>query len=832
MHDDHDIKIALFGINDTERTEITIFCENNNIAKPTDISASRILIVGSDVFEDSIAANAAIFADKIVIQVLGNQFEQKFKALNACTTYVLIAEKENIGAAISKASHLAQHLCGDNHYYSEITQKITHRDFDTMICRVRAVLDLLPLGVLFVKNRSTVSANKIAKQLLDISLTENFDTIQEIFSKNFLDVTFNDFVTQLDSDKEIRTFVVHRSKAITIALFGRRIEHSDEYLFLLEDITETARKSEWLESLLSAIGDGVLVTDPQRKIVWVNQQMREWFGNELCAENTFCYRIWGDGKNICPQCALDRVYENGEIYRYIERILSGSGEERFYEVTAAPIRGIHGEVYQIVQIARDITTRELNMRELLETRRNLVDVHQEIQKQYTALRTILEITDTLQKVSALDKILHIILTAVTAREGLGFNRAFLFLVNDDEQMLEGKYAIGPSSREEAGRIWNSLASKATTLAETLDLYREATQSEDTLVNKLVRRFKIPLSSEHFLVRSMNAGSPVAVSPDIPELFEQAHDLREGLGVDRMGLVPLLSTTQPVGIIVVDNLMNEGPIYPENLEFLRSIASHASLAIERSFLNEELMMNHQKLEQAYEKLRINQEKLVEAERLSTIGAMAAQVAHEIRNPLVSIGGFAQSMLDSMTEEDEHVFAVKIIIEETKRLEGIVTDVLGYSRLSEPHFQIADIALTIFDTLILFEPEFEENGVKIEVFTDESLPAFRFDPNQLRQVFINFIRNSLGALGEGGIISIRAKRDGSYCWLEFSDNGPGIPAELGEKIFQPFFTTRTSGTGLGLAISQRIIESHSGNIWYKNFPNNGVTFFVRIPLITTL
>jgi len=695
--------------------------------------------------------------------------------------------------------------------------------------RLFAILQTLPLGIIIIdENVGILVANEKTHQILH--------TTDEIVGMSFEDFCaeygfsaqgIHETLESLHDSARPPAFSHNFLDARVTKIFLAAIPNSDEYLLLLDDVTETRRESEWLQTLLGAIGDGVLVIDRSRRIIWSNHIMKEWFGEKLEQERRYCFSLWGSGKDICPHCQLDRVFDGCEIFHYTERLVNEAGEEKYFDVTAAPIRSAGDSVYQVVLLARDATEREMMIHELISTRRSLESVNLQIQRQYTTLRTIIEISDTLQRASRLDKILHIILTAVTAREGLGFNRAFLLLVNNTEGILEGKYAIGPSSPEEAGRIWAELSDGPTSLAETLHAYQEATQKEDTLVNNLIQSYNIPLDTGHFLEEVLMKGEMILVSPGNKELWEKASDVREHLGSDEFGVIPLLSMTRPVGILIVDNMITRRPIIPEDLELLRSIINHASLAIERSALTEELQGSYEKIESAYASLRENQDKLVKAEKLSTIGEMAAQVAHEIRNPLVSIGGFAQSLITDKISEPQ-TKALKIILEETDRLEKIVNDVLGFASLSEPKMEINDINRAIYDALLLFEPEFEENKTDASVVGGDGIPHFMFDHNQIRQVLINLIRNSLNVIGENGKITVRVKHDGKYCWLEFTDNGPGIPKELGDKIFQPFFTTETKGSGLGLSISARIVKSHNGTIWYKNNPDGGVTFFIRLPL----
>ncbi len=831
-------------MDENEKTSVYIWEHSPDIAE----RISKIVIGSAYAISDSFDAPIIIIGPSITVGELANR-----SRILTGKKFILVFEDYN-GDVLDKARVISG-IIGISEI-NELCDTIrlverTNSDLDTMFSgfvsklydilgfkgsdspeklwqRIYTILDTIQLGLIIIdRDEGVVSANDRARQILrsDEKLigigNDRFDEKFHLFPGGTV------FLQSLtDADRPI-TFS-HRfpdDRVIDISIAP--IANTNEILITLEDVSEFNREREWLKSIISTINDGVLVLDKDRKLVWSNRIIKDWFGDRFEQGPVHCYDFWGSGKDICPHCPLDSVFQRKEICRYTERYVQ-NGQERYYDIVAAPIQSADGSVYQVVQLARDVTDRELMIQELMSTRRNLENANLQLKKQYNTLRIITEISDTLQRTSRLDKILHIILTAVTAKEGLGFNRAFFLLVNETTGMLEGKYAIGPSSPEEAGRIWAELAKGPRTLAETLQTYEEATQNEDTVVKKIIGSFRIPLDSDHFLIRVLKEGRTLLVNRQNQEIWEQAKDVRERLNYDDFAVVPLLSMGKSVGILIVDNMITHRPITSDDLELLRSLANHASLAIERSSLTEKLRSSHKKLEEAYDSLRENQEKLVEAEKLSTIGTMAAQVAHEIRNPLVAIGGFAKRLLDQIPDDDEKHKDIEVIWEESNKLERIIDDVLGYAKLSTKNVELADINQTIYDTLILFEPEFEERNIRIDVATSEDIPPFLFDPGQIRQVFINLIRNSLGVLKSDGVISIRTRKDKSYCWVEFTDNGPGIPESIGDQIFKPFFTTRTTGTGLGLSISARIVESHGGTIWYKNNPKGGVTFFIRIPM----
>ena len=799
-----------------------------------EIENADVVVVGPGIDEQAIISRQKSMPEKgyvLLSSELDKDFFKKASILfEVVSTDSLKSLPDAVSRALSRVAHKFERRIEVQQ--SEIANLLGISDDNILsnMDRIQSLLLNIPLGIIFIsRQKGVLGMNAQAEQILQTSRTEIIGLSVDEFNEKFNILKGSgNLLPSLDNTDRPLVFFEHLKNDVAVEIYLSSVGDGDEFVLILNDITEESREREWLHSLLGAIGDGVLVLDSNRKIVWSNRVISEWFGDKLSDMPTHCYNLWASSDRVCPNCPAVKVFENGEIARYTERFVEEDGSERYFDIIAAPIKSGDGQVRQIVQLARDVTLQENIIRELRNTRENFAAANRQLERQYNILNTIMEFSDTLQQEASLDKVIHIVLTAVTAREGLGFNRAFILLLDDEKKSLVGHSAVGPSNAEEAGRIWSQLSDEPRTLSETLRAYQKATEKQDTEINEIVRSIDIPLSSNKFLVRTLEQRDPIVISPENHDLFEQAKEFAETIRCDTFVVAPLWALTKLVGVLIADNMITRKPITNDDVELLKSIASHASLAIERSLLTTKLQESYAKLEQAYDKVRENQQKLVEAEKLSSIGAMAAQIAHEIRNPLVSIGGFARSMLMEITHENPHFEPLKIIVEESERLEKIIEDVLGYAKLSEPNLKMGDINQTIYDTLMLFEPELEDRNIIIEVESTDDMPPFPFDPDQIRQVLINLIRNSLNVLEENGRIKIITHQDGNQCWIQFIDNGPGIPKEYGEKIFKPFFTTRTSGTGLGLSISARIIEAHGGAIWYKNNPDEGVTFYIRLPM----
>ncbi len=217
-----------------------------------------------------------------------------------------------------------------------------------------------------------------------------------------------------------------------------------------------------------------------------------------------------------------------------------------------------------------------------------------------------------------------------------------------------------------------------------------------------------------------------------------------------------------------------------------------------------------------------------ERLAVLGEMSAKIAHEIRNPLSAIGGFAQRT-KKITNDEKISKYTDIILGEVKRLEKMVNQTLEFSR-NERHgnFVLSCLNQIVGEVVDMYSEKFELQGVKIEFEKDEKNPCIKIEPDHFKEVIINIVQNAFEAMTGSGVIKVKVYSDDDNVYVDVWNNGIPIPPDKIESIFQPFFTTKTYGTGLGLAICRKIIEDeHYGKISVKSDAENGTTFTVRVP-----
>jgi two-component system sensor histidine kinase HydH len=230
------------------------------------------------------------------------------------------------------------------------------------------------------------------------------------------------------------------------------------------------------------------------------------------------------------------------------------------------------------------------------------------------------------------------------------------------------------------------------------------------------------------------------------------------------------------------------------------------------------------------IRDLQEKVRRSERLASLGRLAAGVAHEIRNPLSSIRGFAQYFMRRLKGQEEEQRYASIMVKEVDRLNRVISELLDFARPKEPHREPHALEEIFESSLKLLKPELASKGVTVEKSYEPNLPIVRVDRDQLSQVFLNLFLNSLESIeGKGRImVSLKQIIDPPGVNVVIADTGRGIPSEDLGKVFEPFFSTKRKGTGLGLAIVHQIVEGHGGNIAVDSQEGMGTTFRITLPV----
>jgi two-component system sensor histidine kinase HydH len=222
-------------------------------------------------------------------------------------------------------------------------------------------------------------------------------------------------------------------------------------------------------------------------------------------------------------------------------------------------------------------------------------------------------------------------------------------------------------------------------------------------------------------------------------------------------------------------------------------------------------------------------IARSQHLASLGSLAAGVAHEIRNPLSSIKGFATYFRERYRDNPEYEKTAGIMIQEVDRLNRVISQLLDYARPMTMHWQKTPIQTIIRHALRMIETQSREKGITLQADLPADIPAASIDTDRMKQVFLNLYLNALGAMEDGGLLSVAlAELPGERIRIEIRDTGVGIaPQDLG-RIFDPYFTTKPSGAGLGLAIVQKIVDAHGGEIQVESTPGQGTTVTILLPV----
>jgi PAS domain S-box-containing protein len=527
----------------------------------------------------------------------------------------------------------------------------------------------------------------------------------------------------------------------------------------------------------------------------------------------------------------------------------------------------------------------------------------------------------------LDRLLRTILTAVTMSDGLGFNRAILFLVDENKNCLRGAMGVGPASSEEAFQIWSRLSLEKKTLSDIMQDIETGPLRKDSFLDKLTLSIEIPLSEDTILTRAVKERRSFNVL-DVKAEPLSDFVVTQQLGTQAYAVAPLISRDKIIGIIWVDNHFNRRPILEEDMRFLSSFSNQVASVVESARLFEQVALAEQEMKNIFDSMsdmvfsatkdyvitKINravserlgkppeeiigkkcyevfhgrneprrkcphhktvktekayvgeldepylrgtfltssspifdgtgefigtvhvarditeikklQQQLVMAQRMAALGEVAARVAHDIRNPLVSIGGFAKRLEKSLEGNLKDYAA--IIAREVAVLEKILSEILSYIREVGLEKRMVNIDYLVEEVTAVMKSELDEKKITLVKSLNTSLGVL-VDPGSIREALLNILSNAIHAIENNGTITVKTSFEKDYAVIEIQDTGCGISEEILPFIFDPFFTTKGSGnTGLGLTITHKIIEKHHGRIEIESKPHKGSTFKVFLPL----
>ncbi|HWN81361.1 MAG TPA: GAF domain-containing protein [Candidatus Udaeobacter sp.] len=291
-------------------------------------------------------------------------------------------------------------------------------------------------------------------------------------------------------------------------------------------------------------------------------------------------------------------------------------------------------------------------------------------------------------------------------------------------------------------------------------------------------------------------------------------------------VPLLVRERPIGALGVfgkipGSILESAVFALEDQEFLLVLADQAAIAIENARL-------FTRVRETEERLREGEAIRARIEKLAALGEMSAKVAHEIRNPLASVGGFARRLLPHFSPGTNERQAVEIIVSETARLERILSTQLEFTQLTPPRLELTDLNAVVEETLLLVLAEAQKRRVRVLKKLDPELPHLLLDADKMKQVLLNLFQNGIEALFDGGRFRVETGRLDTHVMVEVATDGDPIPGDMIERLFVPFATSKRQGSGLGLAVALKLVREHGGQIRVRSEGEWGAIFSVVLPI----
>ncbi len=416
---------------------------------------------------------------------------------------------------------------------------------------------------------------------------------------------------------------------------------------------------------------------------------------------------------------------------------------------------------------------------------------------YARLRQLMligEITAALNSTLGLQETFNVILVGVTARQGLGFNRAFLFLADEaDNDWLVGRTAIGPAGPAQAGKIWDALSQPGCgALLDAVCTYHLALDGDDAEVNRRVRATRIPRGGSHNPFADVLRGAPARVIYPGSEMSLDAQAVFDSLDARELACAPLRSRDRVVGLLLADHRITGNRVTADSLRALEMLAAQAGFAVERAALADKLEQRVVELREAHRKIAGIQEIVARMERFSVVGEITAEVAHQIRNPLTIIGGWARNLLSAKKPEDHDYRGLSVICKQADRISELLRRVISVEGWQGRPHQTFEMEPILRQSLEVLETKFSTQRISwhLEAGLDGYLLTGR--PDALRFAFFEVFSGMPEHLAAGTRVTVRARQTPGGAQVGIWPREADINNTGAERVVTGFFEGRW-GTG---------------------------------------
>jgi hypothetical protein len=307
-------------------------------------------------------------------------------------------------------------------------------------------------------------------------------------------------------------------------------------------------------------------------------------------------------------------------------------------------------------------------------------------------------------------------------------------------------------------------------------------------------------------------------------FSDKFDRITGFKTRSMICVPLIVRNHPIGAIQVINKKSGKTFNRADLELLVSMSQLIAIAMENADLYRRMT---EEIHSTTQQLKVTQEKLIRTERLAAMGHLAQGVAHEIRNPVMTIGGFAQRIRNELSDGKLMKY-VDIIMEETSRLENLVKQIHEFLDVQTAAFREQGVDSVMDEALRRIKPRADAQAVRLMTDVHVQGLSLLMDPAQIVKALYNLLENAVESMPNGGTLTVTGQKEGTRLLITVGDTGCGISKKMLDSIYDPFVTSKTRGAGLGLTMVHQIVMNHRGEIKIASAENKGTVVSMRLPL----
>lgn len=445
---------------------------------------------------------------------------------------------------------------------------------------------------------------------------------------------------------------------------------------------------------------------------------------------------------------------------------------------------------------------------------------------FQELQTLLTVATSLSTSAGLQDILEVILTGATASQGLGFNRAFLFLYNPPNNCLVGHLAVGPASAEEAGHIWRELESRNLSLVELLEVKKRQSAGSISSIDSLVKDMTIRLDQDSLIGRVCSEGTWVNLET-APQVDSVTASFLERLGSRNMALVPMINKGNLMGLLAADCVITGRPISNASVQLLQILANQASVAMERARLYEEQLTRASQLEEMNRLLGESQDHIIKIEKVSIIGELTAAIAHELRNPLAVIGGFANLMLKSDITDEQREY-LNIIAGETTRTEAVLDHVMDFHEASKSDRELIDFSELVGRNLQLAKGRRRRPEVAMtQSLSPEKMTVYG-NYDQLSHALYQFFRLVSEDLIPPGNAEVRTERRDNQAQMIIRLNVSGQDRVRTVKALQQIFSENKTSQRLTVLVAGETLRYHGGNFGINCQEDAPPSLFVQLPI----